>query len=352
MLAQLRRLGLGSVVHRRAPCVLHRGLCYAPMRFCLMLEGQEGVTWPDWLAAARSAERLGFDAIFTSDHYLSVMRDDGRESGGRGSSDAWTMLSALAASTETIRLGTLVSPVTFRHPSVLAKAAVTVDRVSGGRVELGMGAGWWQEEHRTHGFEFPDTPTRFDMLEEQLEIVHGLLTQERFSFRGKHYQLDDVPFAPKGVQVPHPPIVIGGNGGPRLAALVSRWADEFNTVGPSPEQARERFGRVRDRLDADARPQDTLMTSVMTWCYVGETEAGAMRRIEEAGARAMRATRFEDELDELRAHCIVGSVDQAVARLNEYAAAGVQRIMLNHELFDDLEMLDVLAERVFPQVEG
>jgi F420-dependent oxidoreductase-like protein len=327
----------------------HRGLCYAPMRFCLMLEGQEGVTWSEWLAAARAAERLGFDGIFTSDHYLSVIRHRERD---RGSSDAWTMLSALAAATDSIRLGTLVSPATFRPPAVLAKAAVTVDRVSGGRVELGMGAGWWEEEHRTHGFPFPDAPTRFDMLAEQLEIVHGLLTEERFSFQGKHYQIDNVPFAPKGVQRPHPPIVLGGNGGPRVAELVSRWADEFNTVGPSPEQARERIGRVRDRLDADGRSQGSLTASVMTWCYVGETERDAMRVIEEARTRAMRVARFEDELDELRAHCVVGSVDQAVERLNEYAAAGVERIMLNHEVFDDLEMLEVLAGRVFPQVDG
>ncbi len=140
----------------------HRGLCYAPMRFCLMLEGQEGVTWSDWLGAARAAERLGFEAIFTSDHYLSVIRHRDRD---RGSSDAWTMLGALAASTETIRLGTMVSPVTFRLPAVLAKAAVTADRVSGGRVELGMGAGWWEDEHRTHGFPFPEVSTRFDMLD-------------------------------------------------------------------------------------------------------------------------------------------------------------------------------------------
>lgn len=317
------------------------------MRFCLMLEGQEGVTWPDWLGAARTAERLGFEAIFTSDHYLSVMPASGRD---RGSSDAWTMLAALAASTQTIRLGTLVSPVTFRPPSVLAKAAVTVDRVSGGRVEIGMGAGWWEREHLAHGFPFPDTHTRFDMLEEQLEIVHGLLTDDRFSFHGDRYELDDVAFTPKGVQTPHPPIVIGGNGGPRIAALVSRWADEFNTVGPSPDQARERFGRVRDRLDADGREQQTLATSIMTWCYVGETEADAMRRIERARARAMRAARFEDEIEELEAHCIVGSADRAAERLNAYSEAGVERIMLNHELFDDLEMLEVLAERVFPQV--
>lgn len=317
------------------------------MRFCLMLEGQEGVTWPDWLAAARAAERLGFEAIFTSDHYLSVMGHRDRD---RGSSDAWTLVAALAASTDVIRLGTLVSPVTFRLPAVLAKAAVTVDRVSDGRVEIGMGAGWWEEEHRTHGFPFPDAPTRFDMLAEQLEIVHGLLTEPRFSFQGKHHRIDDVLFAPKGVQTPHPPIVVGGNGGPRIAELVSRWADEFNTVGPSPEQARERIGRVRDRLDADGRAQDTLTTSVMTWCYVGETERDALRVIERARSRAMRAARFDDELEELRAHCVVGSVDQAVERLNEYGAAGVERIMLNHELFDDLEMLEVLAERVFPQV--
>jgi F420-dependent oxidoreductase-like protein len=317
------------------------------VRFCLMLEGQEGVTWHEWLAAARAAERLGFDAIFTSDHYLSVIRHRDHD---RGSSDAWTNLGALAASTSSIRLGTLVSPVTFRHPAVLAKAAVTVDRVSGGRVEIGMGAGWWADEHRTHGFPFPVAPTRFDMLSEQLEIVHGLLTKERFSFQGKHYQLDDVPFAPKGEQEPHPPIVVGGNGGPRNAELVSRWADEFNTVGPSPEQARERFGRVRDRLESDGRAQDTLTTSVMTWCYVGETEAAAMRVIEKARTRAMRVARFEDEIDELRAHCLVGSAERAAERLNEYAAAGVQRIMLNHEVFDDLDMLDVLAERVFPHV--
>jgi F420-dependent oxidoreductase-like protein len=315
------------------------------MRCCLMLEGQEGVTWADWLAAGRTAERLGFDAIFTSDHYLSVHRDR-----DHGSSDAWTMLSALAASTSTIRLGTLVSPVTFRAPAVLAKAAVTVDHVSAGRAEIGMGAGWWADEHRTHGFPFPDAATRFDMLAEQLEIVHGLLTEERFSFHGRHYDLDDVPFAPKGVQRPHPPIVVGGNGGPRLAALVSRWADEFNTVGASPDQARERFARVRDRLDRDGRDQSTLTTSVMTWCYVGATERDAMRVIERAKGRTMRAARFADELDELRAHCIVGSADQAVERLRAYADAGVDRIVLNHELVDDLEMLDVLAERVMPNI--
>jgi F420-dependent oxidoreductase-like protein len=317
------------------------------MRFCLMLEGQEGVTWPQWEAVARTAERLGFEALFTSDHYFSVMgaRD-------RGSSDAWVNLAALAAVTSTIRLGTMVSPVTFRLPAVLAKCAVTVDRISDGRAELGIGAGWWEEEHRSHGFPFPSTPERFEMLEEQLEIVHRLLTENEVSFDGRHYRLEGANFAPKGVQVPHPPIIIGGAGGPRLAALVSRWADEFDTVGVGPTEAGLRIARVRERLDADGRSQDTLTASVMTWCYVGETEEDAVRRIHRARDRAMRASRFEDELQELRDTCVVGSVEQAAERLSEYAAAGVQRIVLNHELVDDLEMLEVLATQVFPRVEG
>ena len=320
-------------------------LCYALMRFCLMFEGQEGVTWQEWSAAATHAERLGFEGIFTSDHYLSVMgnRD-------RGSSDAWTNLAGLAAVTSTIRLGTLVSPVTFRLPAVLAKCAVTVDRISDGRVELGMGAGWWTEEHRTHGFPFPSDAERFDMLTEQLEIVHRLLTEDTVTFVGDHYRLEAVPFAPKGIQRPHPPIIVGGDGGPRLAALVSRWADEFNTVGVGPGDARTRFERVRSHLDADGREPSSLTTSLMTWCYVGETEADALDRIHRARERAMRAERFEDELADLRATCIVGSAEQAAERLLEYRDAGVQRIMLNHELFDDLEMLDVLAERVFPLI--
>jgi F420-dependent oxidoreductase-like protein len=322
-------------------------LCYASMRYCLMFEGQEGVTWDEWVAAARTAERLGFEALFTSDHYFSVMGN--RE---RGSSDAWTNLAGLAAVTSTIRLGTLVSPVTFRLPAVLAKAGVTVDRISGGRVEIGIGAGWWEEEHRSHGFPFPPAAERFDMLEEQLEIVHGLLTVETFAFEGAHYRLEDVRFAPKGVQRPHPPIIVGGEGGPRLARLVSRWANEFNTTGVGPLETGERFARVRERLDADGRDQSTLTTSLMTWCYVGETEADGLRRIELARERAMRAGKYDDELAELRATCIVGSADQAAEQLSAYAAQGVERIMLNHELFDDLEMLEILAERVFPQVVG
>jgi F420-dependent oxidoreductase-like protein len=317
------------------------------MRTCLMLEGQEGVTWAQWLAMAEAAERLGFEALFTSDHYLSV-----QGSRDRGSSDAWTMLAALAARTSTIRLGTLVSPVTFRRPAVLAKAATTVDHVSGGRVELGMGAGWWEEEHRTHGFPFPPVPERFERLEEQLAIVHGLLTEDRFSFAGRHYRLDDAPFWPKPVQRPRIPIVLGGTTvGPWMQRLIATYADEFNTVGGTPEEVRGRIERARSALDREGRAQDSLTTSLMTWCFVGRTEEEWRDRVERARRRDPRAGEFDAYLADLEADCIVGTPERAASRLREYARAGVQRVMLNHELFDDTDMLEVLAAEVVPRVQ-
>ena len=311
-----------------------------------MLEGQEGVSWAQWLAMAERAERLGFEALFTSDHYLSEHGD-----ADRGSSDAWTMLSALAARTSTIRLGTLVSPVTFREPAVLAKAATTVDHVSGGRVELGMGAGWWEQEHRTHGFPFPPVPERFERLEEQLAIVQGLLTQERYSFVGTHYRLQDAPFWPKAVQRPRMPIVLGGTTvGPWMQRLVASYADEFNTVGGTPEQVRARIDRARGAVDRHGRAQDSLTTSFMTWCFVGRTENEWRERVEQARRRDPNAAAFDQHLAELEVDCIVGTPDRAAARLREYADAGVQRVMLNHELFDDLDMLEVLAAEIAPRV--
>jgi F420-dependent oxidoreductase-like protein len=295
---------------------------------------------------AEAAERLGFEALFTSDHYLS---EQGNRD--RGSSDAWTMLSALAARTSTIRLGTLVSPVTFRQPAVLAKQAATVDRVSGGRVELGMGAGWWEEEHRTHGFPFPPVSERFERLEEQLAIVHGLLTEERFSFQGKHYQLDNAPFWPKPVQEPRMPFVLGGTTvGPWMQRLIATYADEFNTVGGSPETVRGRMKRARAGLDSVGRSPDSLTTSFMTWCFVGQTEDEWRGRAEAAHALDPDAGPFEDSLRELEADCILGTPDRAAERLREYAEAGVQRVMLNHSLFDDLDMLEVLAAEVIPRL--
>jgi len=316
------------------------------VRFCLMLEGQQGVTWNDWATLAETAERLGFEGLFRSDHYFS-----GRGVTGHGSTDAWTLLGAVAAQTSRLRLGTLVSPVTFRSPAHLAKSALTVDEISGGRVEIGLGAGWWTEEHTQFGFPFPPTPVRFAMLEEQVEIVHGLLTEDRFTFRGAHYTLEDAEFLPKSVQEPHPPIILGGTRvGPWMQRLVGRWADEFNTVGGEPDEVRERFARARDGVVAADRDPGALVTSLMTWCFVGETEQAYLARLARAHAVDPTAGPFDAYRADIEADCIVGTPAQAAERLSEYAAAGVQRIMLNHELFDDAEMLELLATQVFPLV--
>ncbi len=314
------------------------------MRASLMLEGQEGVTWPQWLAIAQACERLGYEGLFTSDHYLSVA---GAEP---GSNEAWSILAALAARTERLRLGTMVSPVTFRLPVVLAKAATTVDRISGGRVDLGMGAGWWEEEHRTHGIPFPPAPERMELLEEQLEIVHGLWSHEVFSFESRHYALEACRFVPKPVQRPHPPIIVGGEGGPRIARLVAQWADEFNRVGGTPDEVRVSFERVREVADRAGRDQASLTTSLMTWVFVGRTEGEWRARADRARTLDPRTATLETYLEELANDCIVGTVEQAIDRMNAYAEAGVQRFVLNHGLFDDLEQIELVATEILPKV--
>lgn len=311
-----------------------------------MLEGQEGVNWSRWLATARACEHLGFEALVTSDHYLSVVNVP-----EPGSNDAWTLLGALAARTEHLRLGTMVSPVTFRLPAVLAKAATTVDRISEGRIDLGMGAGWWQQEHRSHGIPFPPVGQRFDMLEEQLEIVHGLWTETEFSFEGRHYALEACRFLPKPLQRPHPPIVLGGKGGPRLARLVARWADEFNRVGGTPDQVRASFDRVRDALDRTGRRRQSVTLSLMTWVYVGRTDIEWKARADRARRTDLTAGSLEDYLHDISADCIVGTVDQAIERMNAYAAAGVERFILNHGPFDDRDQIELLAREILPRVE-
>lgn len=317
------------------------------MLFCLMIEGQEGVTWEQWLSLALACEEHGFEALFRSDHYYSVV-----DAPDRGSTDAWTVLAALAARTERVRLGTLVSPVTFRHPTVLAKAAATVDEISGGRAELGLGAGWWTEEHQTHGFPFPPVPERMEMLAEQLEIVHGLFKEARFTFEGRHYVLRDCPFTPKPVQQPHLPVIVGGKGGAGIARLAARWADEYNTFFVKPEEARARFGRVRDAVDAEGRDQDSFVTSLMAQVVVGADQEDLIRRVERLMEFDPDAGSSPDEyLEEMRDQgAVVGTPDEAVERLAAFEDVGVQRIMLQDLLVDDLEMLALLGSEVFPRL--
>ncbi len=311
-----------------------------------MIEGQQGVGWNHWLALADACERLEFEGVFRSDHYFSA-----RGAAGRGSTDAWTLIAALAARTSHIRLGTLVSPVTFREPALLAKAVATADEISGGRVEIGMGSGWWEEEHTQHGFAFPAVSERFERLGEQLEIVDGLLTKERFSFRGKHYRLEECEFLPKAVQRPRPPIIVGGRKvGPTMRRLIGRFADEFNTYGGTPDAVRDRFQRARDGVQAAGRDPDSIVTSLMTWVLIGETQQDYLARVERARRLDDSAGAFDAYLADIEEDCIVGTPDRAAERLSEYAAAGVQRIYLNDDLYDDLDMLELLAAEVLPKV--
>jgi F420-dependent oxidoreductase-like protein len=308
------------------------------MRVCLMIEGQEDVTWEQWLALAGACEEHGLAALFRSDHYESVMGM--RE---RGSLDAWTTLAALAARTSRIRLGTLVSPATFRHPSVLAKSAVTVDHVSGGRVELGLGAGWHEGEHRAYGFEFPPTPVRMERLAEQLELVTRSWTEDAFSFDGRHYQVQDLRALPKPVQRPGPTLLVGGGAGPKSLALAARYADEYNTVGVPLAEVPDRRTRLQNAWREAGRDPETARLSVMTTCVVGRDRAEVterVRRVLAVTGSDASVTRVVDE----RPNWLLGTVDQVAERLRELEAAGVSRVMCQHLDHADTEMVAVLGE--------
>ena len=310
------------------------------MRLCLMIEGQEDVSWDDWVALADAAERAGLDALFTSDHYLS---GGGRV--GRQSMDAWTTLAALAVRTSRIRLGTMVSPVTFRHPSVVANAAVTVDHVSGGRAELGLGAAWYRLEHQTFGFPFPPQRERMDMLDEQLEIVHRQWTEDDFSFAGRHYRLEHCQALPKPVQHPHLPLIVGGGGRPRTVAAAARWADEYNTVSPSLEDCRRIRAALDEACEREGRPP--LILSVMTTAVIGEDAAALAPRAHEMARMAGIAdgpTLLRDKADSW----IVGTTDAAGERLEALAEAGVQRVMLQHLRHRDIAMVDEIGRHLVP----
>ncbi len=317
------------------------------MRVCLMIEGQENVTWPQWLDLARTAEEQGFDVLFRSDHYMSL---GGRDT--EGALDAWTTLAALARATSRIRLGTLVSPVTFRHPAVLAKSVVTADHVSGGRVELGMGAGWHEGEHRAFGFPFPTPGERVSMLAEQVEIVHRLWDRDeaRATFHGQHYQLEDCNALPKPVQDPHPRLLLGGQGGPRVAALAARWADEYNTHGKSPDDARRIRGSLDRACEAEGRDPATLPLSVMTGFAIGSTMDEA--RDHAARILALRGQVEPDPLAVLSPSALKGTPEMVLEQLEALAKEGVTRVMLQHLAHTDLDTLELIGREIIPQAEG
>jgi F420-dependent oxidoreductase-like protein len=308
------------------------------MRVCLMVEGQEDVTWEQWVGLAGACEEHGLEGLFRSDHYQSVM---GRRE--RGSLDAWATLAALAARTSRLRLGTLVSPATFRHPSVLAKNVATVDHVSGGRVELGLGAGWHEGEHRAYGFEFPPTPTRMERLAEQLEIVTRSWTEDAFSFQGRHYQVQDLRALPKPVQRPRPTLLVGGGAGPKSLGLAARWADEYNTTGVPLEELPERHGKLQAAWREAGRDPETARLSLMTTGVAGRDRAEVNERVRRVLAVTGRDASV-DEVVEARPNWLLGTVDQLAERLQALEAAGVSRVMLQHLDHADTEMVVVLGE--------
>jgi F420-dependent oxidoreductase-like protein len=309
------------------------------MRVALMIEGQEGVTWEQWLALAGACEEHGIEALFRSDHYLSFFRP-----GNAGSLDAWTTLAGIAAHTSTLRLGTLVSPVTFRHPSLLARAAATVDHISGGRVELGIGGGWNVPEHEAFGFPFPDTHERMELLEEQIEIVHREWTDDRFDFAGRHYTLKAASALPKPVQQPRPRILVGGSGKIGTARPAARFADEYNTPFVSPEEFAARRERVRRVCEQEGRDPDTLVFSTMTTCAIADD---ALRRLYEM---RKREDDFDTWLAGARKVSLLGSVDEVAARIRDYEEAGCERVMLQHLLHDDIDAVATIGRELAPAV--
>jgi F420-dependent oxidoreductase-like protein len=309
-----------------------------------MSEPQQGLSYQEIVALARAAEEAGFEAYFRSDHYAGFPA-----AAGLPTTDAWATLAGLARDTERIGLGALVSPVTFRPPGNLAKVVATIAEMSGGRVELGLGAGWNEAEHRQHGLPFPPVDERFELLEEQLAIIHGLWAEpDGWSYAGRHWQVSDTRFHPKPAAPAgrrHPNIIVGGGGGPRMASLVARYADEFNCVSATPDRAGSAFGRVRDACRREGRDPNEVTLSAMTGVLVGANDADVRARVGELSHQVGRGVgEADDWLAERRRRWIMGTPDQAREGVAALEAAGVQRLMLQDLLPRDLDMVRLLGE--------
>jgi alkanesulfonate monooxygenase len=304
----------------------------------IFVEPQMGATYEQQLRMAQAAEAAGFDAFFRSDHYLTMGGD-----GLPGPTDSWVTLGAIARETERIRLGTLVTSATFRFPGVLAIAVAQVDAMSGGRVELGLGAGWYDGEHTAYGIPFPPLGERFERLEEQFAVLTGLWgtpVGETFSFDGRHYQLKDSPALPKPAQRPHPPLIVGGGGAKRTPRLAATYADEFNLPFSSLADTGAQYGRVRAACEERGRDLGTLRLSAAQVVCCGADDAEVERR----------ATNIGRKPDELRANGAAGTPDEVVARLQAFAAIGAQTVYLQVLDLDDLAHIELLAAEVLPRV--
>ncbi len=305
----------------------------------MFTEPQQGASFEDLLAVARCAEEEGFDAFFRSDHYLKMGDGDGRP----GPTDSWITLAGLARETSSIRLGTLVTSATFRLPGPLAISVAEVDAMSGGRVELGLGAGWFDAEHRAYGIPFPSTKERFDRLEEQLEIVTGLWATpvgETFDHHGAYYQLEASPALPKPVQRPRPPVIVGGHGPTRTPRLAARFADEFNIAFSPPDVVRAQFQRVRAACETAGRDPASLRYSTGVVVCCGSNGSEIERRAKAIGR----------DVDDLRANGACGTPAEVAARLAEWADAGAETAYLQVLDLSDLDHVRLLGREVAPRL--
>ena len=317
------------------------------MRFALMTEPQQGLTYAEQLDLARLAERLGFEAFFRSDHYRSFPGP-----ADKPTTDAWAVLAGIARETTTIRLGTLVSPVTFRHPGSFAKVVTTVDEMSGGRVEVGVGAGWNDPEHSQLGLPFPEVAERADLLEDELAILHGLWEQpDGWSFKGRQVSIANASFNPKPIQRPHPPIIVGGVGRPRSLRLAARYADEYNMSEGDSELCVEKYALLDEECRKIGRNPATMRKSVMVGFLVGADQAELDGRVRDLLAMVGEpGTDPQAWLDEHRPRWIVGTPDQARAMVARFAATGADRIMLQDMLPRDHAMIELAARELIGRV--
>ena len=315
------------------------------MRLSVEVEGQEGITWEEYVAVAHAVEAAGFAGLYRSDHYLTFLAASARDA-----NDSWASIAALSVLTERIRLGTIVSSATFRHPSNLARMVATIDHISGGRIDVGLGAGWNEREHAAHGFPFDDTRTRLARLAEQVEILVGSWTQDVFSFSGEHYTLEECTALPKPLQQPHPRLILGGFGRPRAAALAARWAQEYNSVYATLDDCRERRRNLDDACREIGRDPQTLPLSLMARCLMGRDRAEVDERI-----RQMRALDrgFDSEISASprgSESALIGTVDEVASRLAELEAVGVSHVVLHHINHRDLDMLELAGRELLPAV--
>ncbi|MGH3377592.1 MAG: LLM class F420-dependent oxidoreductase [Actinoallomurus sp.] len=305
----------------------------------IFTEPQQGASYTTLLRVAKATEEYGFDAFFRSDHYLKM----GDVSGLPGPSDAWVSLAGLARETERVRLGTLVTAATFRLPGPLAISVANVDDMSGGRVELGLGTGWFAEEHSAYGIPFPSVGERFERFEEQLEIITGLWETaegKTFDFDGTHYQLTGSPALPKPAQRPRPPIIIGGVGAKRTPRLAAHYADEYNVPFHSVEETTAAFERVRAACANGGRESGSIKLSAAQVVCCGRDEAEIRRRADAIGR----------SVEELRENGIAGTPAEVVERIGRFGAAGAERIYLQTLDLEDLDHLELIASDVLPHV--